>query len=79
MGHDCAESSDAVISQSKTTHDMSIPSNATREFAEFVNAIGNSKSKQDEDRIVIKEMGELKRTIMDTKCSDVREDDVADG
>ena len=69
---------DAVISQSKTTHDMSIPSNATKEFAEFVNAIGNSKSKQDEDRIVIKEMGDLKRTIMDTKCSDVRELDVVD-
>lgn len=57
---------------------MSVPSNTTKEFAEFVNAIGNSKSKQDEDRIIVKEMGFLKKTILDNKCSDVPERDGTD-
>ena len=78
LGLDCANWIGDVFSQSESKHDMSIPSNATKEFAEFVNAIGNSKSKQDEDRIIVKEMAYLKKTIMDTKCSDVSERGVVD-
>lgn len=50
---------------------MSIPSNLNKEFIEFVKAIGDSKTKQEEDVIVVKEMSVLKRKIMDTKCDNV--------
>ena len=49
---------------------MSIPTNLTKEFVDFVKAIGDSKTKQDEDLIVVREMALLKRTIMDNKASD---------
>lgn len=38
---------------------------------DFVKAIGDSKTKQDEDLIVVREMAFLKKTIMDNKSSDV--------
>ena len=50
---------------------MSIPSNLSKEFLEFVKAIGDSKTKQDEDLLVVREMAFLKKTIMDNKSSDV--------
>ena len=50
---------------------MAIPSNLTKEFIEFVKAIGDSKTKQEEDAIVVKEMTFLKKKIMDTKCDNV--------
>ena len=50
---------------------MSVPSNLSKEFIEFVKAIGDSKTKQEEDEIVIKQIGILKRKIMDTKCDNV--------
>ena len=50
---------------------MAIPSNLTKEFIEFVKAIGDSKTKQEEDAIVVKEMTFLKMKIMDTKCDNV--------
>ena len=50
---------------------MSIPSNLSKEFVDFVKAIGDSKTKQDEDLIVVREMAFLKKTIMDNKSSDV--------
>ena len=48
---------------------MAIPSNLTKEFIEFVKAIGDSKTKQEEDAIVVKEMTFLKKKIMDTKLN----------
>ena len=53
---------------------MAIPSNLTKEFIEFVKAIGDSKTKQEEDAIVVKEMTFLKKKIMDTKCDNVSAD-----
>ena len=50
---------------------MSVPSNLSREFIEFVKAIGDSKTKQEEDSIVVNEISVLKRKIMDTKCDNV--------
>lgn len=51
---------------------MSVPSNLSREFIEFVKAIGDSKTKQEEDNIVVNEISVLKKKIMDTKCDNVR-------
>lgn len=50
---------------------MSVPSNLSKEFIEFVKAIGDSKTKQEEDEIVIKQIAFLKKKIMDTKCDNV--------
>lgn len=50
---------------------MSVPSNLSKEFVDFVKAIGDSKSKQEEDGIVVNEMSKLKKRIMDTKCDNV--------
>ena len=50
---------------------MSVPSNLSKEFVEFVKAIGDSKTKQEENLIVVREIGNLKKKIMDTKCDDV--------
>lgn len=50
---------------------MSVPSNLSKEFIEFVKAIGDSKTKQEEDEIVIKQISLLKKKIMDTKCDNV--------
>lgn len=52
---------------------MSVPNNLNKEFIDFVRAIGDSKTKQEEDVIVVKEMTLLKKKIMDTKCDNVRE------
>ena len=49
---------------------MSVPSNLSKEFIEFVKAIGDSKTKE-EDEIVIKQIAFLKKKIMDTKCDNV--------
>ena len=50
---------------------MSIPNNLNKEFIDFVKSIGESKTKQEEDAIVVKEMSFLKKKIMDTKCDNV--------
>lgn len=50
---------------------MSIPTNLTKEFVDFVKSIGESKTKQEEDLIVVREIGTLKNTIMDNKSTDV--------
>ena len=50
---------------------MSVPSNLSKEFIEFVKAIGDSKTKQEEDEIVIKQIAFLKKKIMDTKRDNV--------
>lgn len=63
-----------IISLEELIHQkytMSIPSNLSKEFVDFVKAIGDSKTKQDEDLIVVREMAFLKKTIMDNKSSDV--------
>lgn len=52
---------------------MSIPTNLTKEFVDFVKSIGESKTKQEEDLRVVREIGSLKNTIMDNKSTDVRQ------
>eukprot|EP01138_Halocafeteria_seosinensis_P011248 gb/GECG01011490.1/.p1 GENE.gb/GECG01011490.1/~~gb/GECG01011490.1/.p1 ORF type:complete len:1111 (+),score=162.69 gb/GECG01011490.1/:1-3333(+) len=44
-------------------------SHLTKEFFDLVKAIGESKSKQEEDRIVVEEVGKLKKQLNDSKLS----------
>lgn len=48
-------------------------SSMSRAFLDFVKAIGESKTKQEEDRIVVHELSKLKKDLFNTRPSSVCE------